>query len=53
LEGCDLAVANCRAVEFTLALPGAIAWIGGEFRIKGIVRESRDHFASSTTPGSR
>lgn len=33
--------------EFTVALRGPIAWIGGEYRIKGIVRESRDQFASS------
>ena len=33
--------------EFTLALRGPIAWIGGEYRLKGVLRESRDQFASS------
>lgn len=33
--------------EFTVALNGPVAWIGGEYRIKGVLRESRDQFASS------
>lgn len=33
--------------ELTMALRGPIAWIGGEYRIKGILRESRDQFSSS------
>lgn len=33
--------------ELTLAARGPIAWIGGEYRIKGILRESRDQFSSS------
>jgi hypothetical protein len=33
--------------ELTAALTGPVGWIGGEYRIKGILRESRDQFASS------
>ena len=38
--------------EFTIALNGPVAWIGGEYRIKGIIRESRDQFASSVAETS-
>lgn len=38
--------------EFTIALNGPVAWIGGEYRIKGILRESRDQFASSAAETS-
>ena len=33
--------------EATVALTGPIAWIGGQYRIKGIIREGRDLIASS------
>lgn len=33
--------------EATLALTGPVGWLGGEYRIKGVLRESRDQFSSS------
>lgn len=33
--------------ELTLALRGPIAWIGGEYRIKGVLRDNKDQFSSS------
>ena len=33
--------------EATLALTGPMAWIGGEYRIKGVLREGRDMIASA------
>ncbi|MET4685177.1 TonB-dependent receptor plug domain-containing protein [Brevundimonas faecalis] len=38
--------------EFTIAVNGPVAWLGGEYRIKGIIRESRDQFASSAAETS-
>jgi len=38
--------------EFSIALNGPVGWIGGEYRIKGIIRESRDQFASSVAETS-
>lgn len=38
--------------EFTVAVNGPVAWLGGEYRIKGIIRESRDQFASSVAETS-
>lgn len=38
--------------EFTIALNGPVGWLGGEYRIKGIIRESRDQFASSEAVSS-
>lgn len=33
--------------EATLAVTGPIAWIGGEYRIKGVIREGRDMISSA------
>ena len=33
--------------EATLALTGPMAWIGGEYRIKGVLREGRDQISRS------
>jgi hypothetical protein len=33
--------------ELTLALRGPIAWLGGQYSVRGILRESRDQFARS------
>lgn len=33
--------------ELTLAVRGPVRWIGGEYRVRGVVRESRDQFARS------
>ncbi|WP_312147795.1 TonB-dependent receptor plug domain-containing protein [Brevundimonas sp.] len=38
--------------EFMIAVNGPVAWLGGEYRIKGIIRESRDQFASSVAETS-
>lgn len=38
--------------EFTVAVNGPVAWLGGEYRIKGIIRESRDQFSSSAAETS-
>lgn len=35
--------------EATLAFQGPVGWLGGEYRIKGVLREGRDQFASSLT----
>ena len=33
--------------ELTLALRGPIAWLGGQYSVRGILRESRDQFSRS------
>ena len=33
--------------EATLALTGPVGWLGGDYRIKAILRQSRDQFSSS------
>lgn len=39
--------------ELTLALRGPAPWIGGEYRIRGIYRDSKDQFALSATEQSQ
>lgn len=48
----NIGLATPYSDEFTVALNGPVAWLGGEYRIKGIIRESRDQFSSSVAETS-